>query len=294
MKLALYLGCLIQTEQYGYEISAREVLPKLGIKLVDLEGASCCGFELRSINTLGWAYLSARNLALAERLGLDVLALCNGCNLSLCEVKHQLEADPELKSLINPVLAIEGLKYEGNVEVIHTLEVLHGAVGVDKIKRLVRNPLKGLKLAAHYGCHAIRPSKLGRPDDPEDPTKLDDLVEALGAESMDYPEKLDCCSADLAMFSGKMALSIAGLKLKAIQEYEFDGMVMICPFCMKIFDSRQRAIKGLMKDKTMNVPVLYYTQLLGLAMGIGAEKLGLDLNLSPVDRLLTKIEEGEM
>ena len=133
MKLALYLGCTIQTEQYAYEMSAREVLPKLGLELVDLEDAACCGYPIKSINTFSWIYLSVRNLALAEKKGLNILPLCNGCDLSLCEAKHYLETKSALKDQANSMLQPEGLKYSGKVEVTHILNVLHDVVGVDKI-----------------------------------------------------------------------------------------------------------------------------------------------------------------
>lgn len=271
----------------------REILPRLGVELVDMEGASCCGFPaFRSKSILGWLYLSARNLAIAESLGLDVLPLCNGCHLSFIETKHQLKEDLTLKGFINENLEEEGLKYTGNVNLIHLIELLYDIIGVEKISPVIERPLKGVKLAAHPGCHAIRPSSLGRPDDAENPQKLDNLIRALGAETMDYPEKTDCCGSSLAMASGKTTLMIAGEKLKAVKEYGFDGLVTTCPFCFKVFDSRQRAIKTAMGDRSLEVPVFYYTQLLGLAMGLKPEKLGLELNLSPVDTILEKIRGG--
>ena len=290
MKLALYLGCTIQTEQYAYEMSAREVLPKLGVELVDLEDANCCGYPIKSISILSWIYLSARNLALAEKKGLNILPLCNGCELSLCEAKYYMETRPDLKDLVNSMLRSEGLEYAGKVEVIHSLNVLHDVIGVDKIKKLVTKPSKGLRFASHYGCHAIWTSNMKRADDPEVPQKLEELIRTLGADSEDYPERLECCGSGLSMFSGKTTLSIAGSKLKKIQNYGFDGMITICPFCMKMFDARQRAIKANMNDPSLNFPILYYTQLLGLCMGIEAEKLGLNLNRSPIDSLLKRIE----
>ena len=288
MKYALFLGCTVQTEQYGYELSVREVLPRLGVELLDLNGASCCGFPSFSVTSpLCWTYLSARNLALAERLGLEIMPLCNSCHLSFCEVQRDLERDSELKNLINQTLSIEGLEYSGECGIVHMLKVLHDQVGVEKIAESVVKPLKNLKLAAHPGCHAFRPSDLKRPDDSEDPKKLDELIRTLDAESLSYPEKLDCCGSSIFLPEEKAALLIAGSKLKAIRDHGFDGLVTTCPLCFKMFDGKQRAIQSLIGDKTIDVPVIYYTQLLGLAMGIPPEKLGMHLNLSPVDRLLT-------
>lgn len=293
MKYALFPGCTVQTEQYGYELSVMEVLPRLGVELVDLDGASCCGFPYFSAaSPLGWRYLSARNLALAERLGLDILPLCNGCHLSFCEVQRDLNKDEELKNLINQTLSIEGLEYEGEAGIFHILEILHDKIGEEKIVEKVVKPLKNLKLAAHPGCHAFRPSYLKRPDNSRDPKKLDELILALGAESLDYPEKRDCCGFYPSISNEKASLLIAGSKLKAIRDHGFEGLVTTCPHCFKIFDSKQHDIQSLTGDKTINVPVVYYTQLLGLAMGIQPEKLGIHLNLSPVQQLLTRIKRG--
>jgi heterodisulfide reductase subunit B len=292
LKYALYLGCTIQSEQYGYEASVREVLPKLGVELVDMKGASCCGFPaLSSVSKVGWHYLSARNLAIAEEMGYPLLPLCNGCHLSFVETMHSLKEDPDLKGLINTHLEKEGLEYEGKVRLVHLLELLHDEVGAKKISEEVVRSLGGIKLASHPGCHAIRPSDLQRVDDPEDPQKLDTLIKALGADTFDYPEKIDCCGSQLAVTSGRVTLKIAGDKLQAVKSYGFDGLVTTCPFCFKMYDGRQRAIKGALRDSTLDLPVFYYTQLLGLALGSSPDRLGLRLNQSPVDGLVEKIME---
>jgi heterodisulfide reductase subunit B len=292
LRYALYLGCTIQSEQYGYEASVRDTLPRLGIELEDMEGASCCGFPaLNSVSKLGWHYLSARNLAIAENMGLDVLPLCNGCHLSFVETKHFLEKDPELKGIINMNLEKEGLNYRGDTRVVHLLEALHDEVGTKKISEKMVKPLSGIRLASHPGCHAIRPSDLQRVDDAENPQKLDDLIRALGAETFDYPEKIDCCGSQLAATSGRVTLRIAGEKLQAVKSYGFDGLVTTCPFCFKMYDGRQRAIKAALKDASLDLPVFYYTQLLGLALGSDPKSLGLQMNQSPVEDLVERILE---
>jgi heterodisulfide reductase subunit B len=290
MKYALYLGCTVQSEQYGYEASVRSTMPVLGVELIDIQGASCCGFPpFSSVNELAWLYSSARNMAIAEGMGLPMFALCNGCNLSFVETKYKLEQAPSLKTKINEKLAKEGLRYEGKAELVHVFELLHDRIGEKKITGAVMKPLKGLRFATHPGCHAIRPSRIGRPDDPENPKKLDDLITWLGAEASDYPEKIDCCGSSLAVTSGKIVLDIAGDKLKAVKRYGFDGLVTTCPFCFKVYDNKQRAIQVTVGDKELDVPVFYYTQLLGLALGVDPESLGLDLNQSPIDPVLAKI-----
>ncbi len=290
-ELALFLGCTIQTEQYGFELSARETLPRLGVDLVDVDGFSCCGYPLKSLNERSWIYLTARNLALASERGLNVLALCNGCHLSMCEVKHLLDTDKELREEVNGYLAIEGLEYKGGFEIKHLIEVLQKDIGADRIKDAVKKPLEGIKLASHYGCHALRPSTIGRPDDSEDPQILEDLTMAVGAEADFYAERLDCCGASLVVSDAETAFKLSGAKLKAVQARGFDGMVTVCPFCHKMYDAKQGAIQNVLDDDTIELPVIYYTQLLGLAMGLGEEELGINFNLSPVDELLEKLED---
>jgi heterodisulfide reductase subunit B len=289
MKFAFYPGCTVGSEQYAYEMSAREVFPKLGVQLVDVAGFSCCGYPLKSVSLPAWSYLSARNLAIAEKLGLDVLPLCNGCNLSFLEVRHYLEVNPELKEKVKTMLSSEGLAFIGKVKSWHILKFLHEVVGVEKIQSAVTKPLKGLKLATHYGCHALRPGEMKILDDPEDPRYFEELITPLGAKVEEYPERLDCCGQGLAITTGKTALTISGTKLKAIQDRGFDAVVTVCPFCMKMLDAKQNAIR-VTTQTDIRLPVVYYTQLLGLAMGISAEKLGLNLNLSPVGEILKKLE----
>ncbi len=289
MKFAFYPGCIVQSEQYAYEISARRIFPKLGIQLIDVEGFSCCGYPLRNVSIPAWFYLTTRNLALAEKLGLDIFPLCNGCNLSFCEVKHYLEKDPALKERINSLLSIEGLEYTGKTKSVHILQVLQEVIGIDKIQAAVKMPLVGLKLAAHYGCHALRPSRLEMPDDPEDPQSLEVIIEALGAKTEEYPERLDCCGQGLAMITGRTALTISGLKLRALQDHSFDGLVTVCPSCMKMFDAKQNAIRVSTKQKDLSMPVMYVTQMLGLSMGLSFDELAMNLNLSPVGETLKKL-----
>ena len=290
MRYAFFPGCTAQTEQYGCELSAREVLPRLGVELVDIEGSSCCGFQTYRISSpIGWKYLTARNLALAERLGLDILTLCNSCHLSFTQVKKDMDRDKELKKTIDQTLSIEGLEYAGECEVHHLLEVLHDGIGADKIADIVIKPLKGLSLAAHPGCHAFRPTNIDRPDDAKDPRKLDVLIRALGSNSQAYPEKLDCCGSYILATEEEASLKIAGSKLRSVKERGFDGLVTVCPLCFKAFDGKQSAVRSLMGERESEVPVFYYLQLLGLSMGISPEKLGLNLNLSPVEGLLAHV-----
>jgi heterodisulfide reductase subunit B len=283
-KYALYPGCLMPTEQYAYELSLRETLPLLGVALVDVEGFSCCGEPMKSVNELLTVYLSARNIAIAEKQGLDIFVPCAMCHLALSECKHLLESNPAMKERVNGMLAAEGLTYKGSPALVHTVDLLYDHIGIEAIRKLVKQPLTGLKVAAHYGCHILRPSELGRPDDSENPQKIEAILRTLGAEPVQYPQKLDCCGAPLLPNLPDSALTKTGQKLQAIQEQGIQALVDVCPWCHKMFDSRQTKAGEIVATK-LNVPVFYLTQLLGIALGVPKEKLGLDLNLSPVDTL---------
>jgi len=289
LRTAVYWGCVIPNTQYAYELSVREVLPRLGVELVDLDGVSCCGTPVRSVNMNAFLYLAARNLAIAEKTNLkDLLVLCSGCHLSFSEAMHYLSQDEKLREKIDSLLRDEGLEYKGSIRMWYIIDLLYNIVKKEIIQKSTKKTLNGLRLASHYGCHTIRPSSLERVDDPENPRKLDELIEWLGARSEAYPEKLDCCGALLLWSHHDAAFTFAGLKLKAIQDRGFDGLVVTCPACHMMFDERQKVVASTVGSK-LDFPVLYYTQLLGIAMGIEEEKLGLHLNRSPVDRLLEKI-----
>ncbi len=288
MKTAVYWGCVIPTMQYSYEMSIREIMPHLGIELVDLDNASCCGTPVQSVNMVAAVYLAARNIAIAQKMGFkDLLAVCNGCHLSLFEAAYFLSHDEKLREQVNHLLKEEDLQYSGTMKIWHTIDFLHDMIGEEAIKKAVTHPLNGLKVAVHYGCHILRPSSVGTVDDPENPQKLDRLIELLGARSIPYPEKLDCCGAMLMLSHPDAAFTFTGLKLKAVQELDVDAFVDSCPSCQNMFDVRQKSAAATTGAK-LNMPVIYYTQLLGLAMGIPQEKLGLNMNRSPIDEFLQK------
>ncbi|MGQ9581944.1 MAG: CoB--CoM heterodisulfide reductase iron-sulfur subunit B family protein [Thermoplasmatota archaeon] len=284
MKYALYLGCAITTEAYAYEMSARETLGRLGVEFVDSEGHTCCGITIRSINPFAFLYLAGRNIAICERTGLDIMTFCTGCRMTLLEAKHVLDHNEALKGRVNALLAPEGLEYMGTSSVKHIVELLHDAIGLERIKGSVVRTFRGLKVVSHYGCHALRPSAIGRQDDPENPQKLERLIEALGASSPDYPQKLDCCGAPLLLKNDSAAFTMAGQKIKAIQEAGIDAVVTVCPSCQKMLDTQDICSRTIGAE--LSLPVMYYTQLLGLAMGLDPDSLGLGMNISPVRKIV--------
>ncbi|MBS7633026.1 CoB--CoM heterodisulfide reductase iron-sulfur subunit B family protein [Candidatus Bathyarchaeota archaeon] len=289
MKTAVFWGCRILTSQYAYEMSVREVMPRLGVELVDLPEALCCGDPVKSVNDFAATYLSSRVLALAHASGAEhLLVPCNRCHFTISEAKRSIDGDRKVSEKILGMLREEKLEYDPNMRLWHVIDFLHGAVGLKRVKDAVAKPLKGLRLASHVGCQIIRYSDLGRVDDAENPRKLDELIGAVGAETVDYAEKLDCCGAHLMLSHLDTAFSLAGAKLRALQELGVDGLVVSCPDCGLMYDFKQKDAAATVGVK-LDVPVVYYTQLLGLALSIKQEKLGLHLNQSSVDKLLMKV-----
>ena len=278
MKIPVYWGCKIPTSQYAYEMSVRQVFPHFDVELCDLSGASCCGGPVRSVNSTAALYLGLRNLALAHKDNFEELLVpCNECHFMISEAKYRVDNDEEMQRKMQALLSEENLEYSSDVKIWHVIDLLHDKIGVDAIKPKTKKTLKKLKFAAHPGCQIIRPSEIGRVDDSERPSKLENLIEALGAETIEYSEKLDCCGAALLYSHRDTALSLAGAKLKALQSQGVDGLVDTCPYCHIMYDVKQNDALATVGGKSP-ISVLYYTQLLGIALGIEHEKLGLHLN----------------
>ncbi len=268
-RYAFFRGCLVPTRYPHLEHIARGILPEIGIQLVDIDGFTCCGdpIQFKSADYLTWLAIAARNICLAEEKGLNILTLCNGCTNTLATVNHRLKREPEIREEVNSVLADTGHRYQGSIEVKHFLQVLVDDIGIETLGDYVRNPLEGLKVATHTGCHLTSPEDMLAFDDPIDPKVLDRLVAALGAEPVDYDLKSLCCGVSF-MLSGRTADSSRLLKdkLENMREYGADCIVAVCPFCFQQFDVGQLAASR--KHKLdFRLPVLYYLQLLGLAMG---------------------------
>lgn len=286
MKVAVFWGCRILTSQYAYEMSMRQVLPKLGVEIVDLKEMHCCGNVVESINRFAAIYAAARILALADETGVgDLLIPCSRCHFTISETQYLLSVNKKLANKVLELFRDEKLNYAPDIMLWHVVDFLHDAIGLNSIKKSVVKSLKGLKFASHMGCQAIRPNYMKRVDHSEKPKKLDRLIEALGAESIDYEEKLDCCGAALMLSHREAGLSLTSSKLKALQGLNVDGLIDSCPACHMMFDARQEDAATITGSK-LSLPVLYYTQLLGIAMQVENEKLGLQLNKSPVEKIL--------
>ena len=277
MKFALFIGCTIPRRVQHYEVSARAVLETLGVELVDIHEFNCCGYPMKNLDFETSILFSARNLSLAERQGLNVMTLCKCCFGSLRKTNHVLKEEAALRDEINRVLAQEDLEYKGTIEVTHMLSVLHREIGPAVLKEKATRVFKDLKIATHYGCHALRPSDIMEFDDPTAPVLFDQLVEATGAKSIDWSLKLECCGAPLMGINDELSMDLAEKKLRNGKDSGADFICVACPWCQTQFDSVQEMMASL-RGKNHHLPSILYPQLLGLAMGIDAEKLGIDMN----------------
>ena len=279
MPYAYFWGCFIPARFPFIERSTRTALELLGADMRDLEGFTCCpeSSVVRPADERAWLLAASRNLALAETRGFDLVTPCNGCYLTLKTVANRLRADAGLQSDVNSVLRRAGLCLAGRIRVYHLIEFLHDVIGTTQIRSRVRAPLSGLSIAVHYGCHMLRPSSAVGFDDARHPSKFDNLVRALGAESVEYDTKMMCCGGALSpVGSPDEAAALTRMKLVELRGRRVDAMTLSCPNCMMQYDVGQ--FQMLRKGEQLGVPVLYYTELLSLAMGVRPEEIGLDMH----------------
>ncbi|MBZ0174823.1 MAG: heterodisulfide reductase-related iron-sulfur binding cluster [Candidatus Methanoperedens sp.] len=284
----LFLGCIIPARFPFMEKSTRLVLSQLGCILHDLEGATCCPTKsiIKPIGDLAWYVTAARNLAIAQKAGHNLLVPCNGCYSTLKSVEVEMRINPGMRDEVNAILAFSGLEYTGAVEVKHLVEVLHDEIGLPKIKQHLIKSFDGMRIAPHYGCHMLRPSSSITFDDPNKPRKFDALIEALGAKSIDYGTKMLCCGGNLnTADEPEEATALARMKLMEVTK-KADAITLTCPSCFMQYDSRQYMMQK--TGEKLNVPVLFYPELLGLAMGFSTQELGMDMHRIDPAEFLSK------
>lgn len=286
----LFLGCTVPVRTLNYEIAARKVAGALDIRLYDIPDFSCCGYPMKSVSHHAYLLMAARNLALAEANGHPVCTLCSSCGGSLAEANHELQGDKNLRDRINDDLhRWIGLRYEGDVQVLHFARILHQGIGAKQIQVRVQADLSSLRIAPHYGCHYTKPSNIhGRAEDPENPNSLDELIRAAGAQSISYEDKLSCCGGGVLAVDEQVALRMAQKKLDHIHARQADAIVLICPFCNVMYESNQKKVEKVFQ-KEYKLPVLFYPQLLGLALGFEPDELGLKMNRIRTTDLMKKI-----
>ena len=275
----------------AFEISARRILHKLDVELVEMPEFNCCGLPLDPVSHEMMLILAARNLALAEQQGLNIITLCPGCAGTLKKVNKILKEDKTLREQINGHLKESGLEFKGTVTAKHLMQVLIEDVGLEKVKSTVVKPLTMLKVAEHNGCHILRPKEYIGFDDPEDPQTLKILIEATGATCLDYMDETECCGAPSVGVSDKIALQLARDKLNHVKIVDAEALITICPFCHIMYDTNELRIEKLFNE-AYGIPILHYPQLLGLAMGLTPEELAFNELRVNASKLLRKVAEG--
>ncbi len=289
-----FWGCYVPSRLPHVERATRAVVERLGIASSDIDGLTCCP-EKTMVGNMShdtWLVTAARNLAVAEDAGVDFLTPCPGCCGTLRGAAGELQSRGAAHTEMNERLAEVGRSYRGTTRVRHILEVLYEQIGISGLQQRLERPMTGMRIAVHYGCHLLRPSEDLAFDDPASPRKFDELVEALGAESIPYEAKLSCCGGLLSRVDDEeTGQSMARMKLRAVQAAGGDAICLACPSCMMQYDATQLLLQR--KGEEVHVPVLYYTELLGLALGLTPEELALSSHRVSVEPFLEKWQAQE-
>jgi len=284
MEYQLFLGCVIPARLPFIEVSARKIFDRLGIKIKDIKGASCCPDPtgISAVDHTSWLALGARNLSLIEKNG-KAISLCSGCVETLKSVNHELKKMPSKEEQINQFLKKIGKRYNGTAIIDHAACILYE--NLDKIKENITKPLEGFNIACHYGCHYLRPSEIIEWDDPLVPNSLDEIVKALGAESIQYSAKMDCCGNPIGKTDEELANELTLKKLQSITGSRANCMAVVCPACFIQFDLNQYAVNKQF-NQNYNIPVFYLTELVALAFGFDDKELGLKFHRTKTQDLL--------
>jgi heterodisulfide reductase subunit B len=278
----LYIGCSVPVNYPNYEAAMIKVAQTYDMELVYMEGVACCGSpNLRALDHDGWITVNARTLAIGDKTGYDIVTPCNGCFGSLKDVHHHLMHDEEERDKVNKILKKEGLEFKGIAKPRHFVEALYNDIGIDEIKKKITKPLDGVGIAIHYGCHLLRPVDVTE----FKPEYLQELVEATGATVIEYPLWKQCCGATVLPVDEDIAIRLARDKIKSMKESGAAFATVVCPACGNQLDLQQLGLKE-SYGEVYNLPVLVYPQILGLALGLDEEEVGLGMNRVPADPIL--------
>ncbi len=297
MKYSYYPGCSLEHNAIAYHDSAMAIARPLGIQFAEIDDWNCCGaIEYIAVHLLPSYALVARNLAMASRqqdTNKQIVAPCSACYLNLSKVDTYMGKSPDLSEKVNTALAEGGLSYKaGDIRVRHLLDVITKDVGYEAVKAKVTRALTGLRVAPYYGCVVVRPGFQEQIDDPEYPMSLDTLMQALGATVVDFPLKAHCCGGHMTQISQDTALELIRRLLKNASDYDADVIVTLCPMCQLNLDAYQESVNRHFKTD-FNIPILYFTQLIGLALGIDAKELGIGKEFIDARPALAKIGKQE-
>jgi heterodisulfide reductase subunit B len=283
-------GCSLEATNRAYDISTRNVARVLGLEMVELEDWNCCGATpYMAIDSRRSALLSARNLSISEKQGRDIVTVCSSCYLVLQKANHQFHNDPSLRTDIRKALQAGGMDYHGKVRVRHLLDLIVNDLGKEAIERHIVRPLEGLKVACYYGCQLIRP--FGEVDDAEFPRLLEQLMGWIGATPVDFGMGAKCCGGMLMTTQPEIGLDLSGKLLKQGCKAGADCICTICPLCQMNLEAYQAEISSRLGDNC-RLPVVYFTQILGTALGLGRDELAWKDALTPVEMLLAGKGQG--
>lgn len=289
MKYAFFQGCNIPARIEQYADSTRAVMQKFGVELVELREFNCCGYPVRNVDEKSYILPSVRNLAIAEKEGLDIIVICNCCFASLMKAKNVVENDAKILEEINLILAKENLQYSGKAVVKHYLSVLYSDIGVNTIAGKLVYKLKDFNIAVIQGCHVLRPREITKFDDSFVPAITDSLVGCTGAQNLEWQGKLECCGAALAGLNDELSHKLLLEKIEGAKAAGAQYITPICAYCHLQFDTTQLNIAD--GDDGI-LPVLLYPQLLGLCLGIDADKLGLVQNSTINNQEVEKVQSS--
>ncbi len=278
LKIPYYPGCTLSTVAKDFDSSARDSAIKMGFEIEELPKWNCCGatFPLTPDNIMGLS-APAKVLAGAEEAGDTLTTLCSVCYNVLKRTNRVVQTDAEKRGVLNDFMEEE---YSGGVEVVHFLEVLRDRVGFEKVTEAVTRPLRGIRTAAYYGCMLLRPFEDIGIDNAESPTIMEDLLRALGAEPVVFPDRIECCGAHLSMDKPDIVSRLSGNVMASALREGAEMIVTTCPLCQYNLEKTQKDGNG------AEVPIVYFTQVLGLALGQDEETLGFEKNnVSPLQLL---------
>lgn len=289
MKYAYYPGCTAESTAREMHESTLAVAKALKIELVEPKGWTCCGATAgHQTDRVLAAALPAANLAKIKDMGLDCVVNCAACYNRMKVANHEIASVPQIRSSVCDAI---GRDYDGSVKIRHFMEVLLEDVGLETIANAVKYPLKGLKTACYYGCLLVRPPKVMKFDDPENPTSLDRLVRAIGGESVDWPSKVECCGGGLSLTRTDVVVQLTDSIIAMAQASGADCIAVSCPMCQVNLDLRQQDIKK-QTGRNYEMPIVYITQLMGLSFGISPDKLGFKKLMVPANGILALVRHS--
>jgi heterodisulfide reductase subunit B len=279
MRYAYYPGCASESTARDLHASSIAVAEAVGMDFIEPDGWVCCGATAaHQTDRILATSLPAANLLLAQQMGLDMVVHCAACYSRLKAANHEITTHPEIRQKVAQVI---GLDYDGSVKVRHFIEVLLEDIGTDRLHGLLQRSLNGLKVACYYGCLLVRPQEVTCFDNPENPTSMDNLIACMGGENLDWPHKVECCGGGLSPTRTDVVVHLSDSIISMARSAGADCIAVACPMCQINLDLRQSDIKK-EKGRQHDTPIVYITQLLGLALGVEPKELGLDkLMVSP-------------